>query len=164
MTRYKSSTPVTVQAPAPDPSAEQRSTSWLLALGLAFVFGYAAVSAFVSPATYRAYLPSFLPLPSQSTTDMLLRLFALYETGLAIGVLTRRFRHCAALLAAATLAAIVAVNGDAFEVLFRNVAIALAALALAQLSPSRHKVVSPGDVVRARASVATGQLVDAVAQ
>lgn len=163
MSTYKSSTRTSIQAAASDRSTEQRTTSRLLALGLAFVFGYAAVSALLNPSTYRAYLPSLLPLPSESTTDALLRLFAVYEAGLAVGVLTRRFRHAAALLSAVTLAAIVAVNGDAFEVLFRNVAIALGALALANLSPTRRKVPSSGRVaVHSPSSTADRALADAV--
>ena len=46
-------------------------------------------------------------------------------------LLTNRFTYVASMLAAATLLGIVVANPDAFEVLFRNVAIACAAVALA---------------------------------
>ncbi|MEA2844202.1 MAG: hypothetical protein QOJ69_1873, partial [Actinomycetota bacterium] len=54
-----------------------------------------------------------------------------YEVVLSALLLTNRFTYVASLLAAATLLGIVVANPDAFEVLFRNVAIACAALALA---------------------------------
>ncbi len=53
--------------------------------------------------------------------------------------------------AALTLLAIVAVKGHAFEVLFRNVAIACAALALASMSGGSrrgHNVARAGDVAQ----------------
>ena len=61
----------------------------------------------------------------------LLPAFAVYEVVLSALLLTNRFTYVASLLAAATLLGIVVANPDAFEVLFRNVAIACAALALA---------------------------------
>lgn len=106
----------------------------LLALGLAFVFLYAGVSTLLGPSTYRSYLPTFLSAGSPWSADLYLRSFAVYEVALAIGLLARRFRHEASLLSAVTLLGIVGVNADAFEVLFRNVAIAFAAFALASLT------------------------------
>ncbi len=101
---------------------------WLLRAGLAFVFLYAGAASFRHPTTFARYFPSFLP--SRLTSD-LVPLFAVFELLLAVSLLTPRFTYVASWLAAATLAGIVVANLDAFEVLFRNVAIACAALALA---------------------------------
>lgn len=120
--------------------------SELLALGLAFVFLYAAMSAMVDPATYRSYLPEFLNEGPPWIPDFLLRLFGLFEVAVALGVLVPRYRLSASLVSAMTLVGIVVLNLDAFEILFRNVAIALAALALAGLT---HQ----GEEVRSRAPV-----------
>ena len=105
--------------------------TWLLRAGLAFAFLYAASASFLHPATFARYFPSFLPA---SWATELLPLFAVFEVVLAGLLLTSRFTYVASLLAAATLVGIVIANPDAFEVLFRNVAIACAALALALLN------------------------------
>jgi hypothetical protein len=103
--------------------------SWLLRAGLAFVFAYAGISMAISPANYTGYLPE--SIGDTPWADLLLRGFAVYELLLVVGLLTRRYVAAAAIAAAATVAGIVALNLDAFDVLFRNVAIAAAALSLA---------------------------------
>jgi hypothetical protein len=113
--------------------ADSRRPLQLLQLGLAFVFLYASISALTSPATYRSYIPSVWAEWSPPTTHLLLRAFAVYELALAVALLTRRFCYQASLLSAVTLLGIIGLNADAFEVLFRNVAITFAALALAAL-------------------------------
>ncbi len=100
----------------------------LLRGGLAFAFLYAATASFLHPTTFARYFPSFMP---GTWASDLLPAFALYEVVLSAMLLTNRFTYVASLFAAATLLGIVAANPDAFEVLFRNVAIACAALALA---------------------------------
>ncbi|MDQ4132984.1 MAG: hypothetical protein M3179_07185, partial [Actinomycetota bacterium] len=105
-----------------------RLASWLMRTGLAFVFLYAAMSSFLHPETFAGYFPSFLP---ESWATELLPVFAVYEVLLAAALCTRRLYRLAAVVAALTLGAITASNPDAFNVLFRNVAIACAALALA---------------------------------
>lgn len=107
---------------------EERLTSWLLRLGLAFVLGYAATSSFVHPETFAGYLPWFLP---GAWATELLPIFAVFETLLAVGLMTDRYAYPASVLAGLTMVGIVAVNPDAFDVLFRNVAIACGAFALA---------------------------------
>jgi hypothetical protein len=109
-------------------SIEGRPSTWWLRLGLAFAFGYASIATLLAPEEFSAYVPSFLPAWA---THVALRCFAAYEVGLAVAFLSGRHIHAASLLAAATLIAILAFNLDAFDVLFRNVAIASAALALA---------------------------------
>ena len=117
--------------------APEHLPSWLLRAGLAFVFSYAAVSSFVHPATFARYFPSFVPA---SWAHDLLPVFAAYEMLLTLALMIDRCTYAASLLAALTLFAIVAANPDAFAVLFRNVAIACAALALAMESrPQRSE-------------------------
>ena len=122
----------TVRAGIDGPPAERfigdQLPVWLLRAGLAFVFLYAAAASFRDPTTFARYFPSFLP--ARLASD-LLPVFAAFELILALSILTPRFTYVASLLAAITLVGIVAANLDAFEVLFRNVAIACAALALA---------------------------------
>lgn len=101
---------------------------WLLRAGLVFVFSYAAVSACVDPSVLAGYLPAMIPV---SWTPTIGRFFAGYELVLVAALLTRRYLVAASVMSAATLVVIVAVNPSSFEVLFRNVAIICAALALA---------------------------------
>ena len=105
-----------------------RLSSWLLRGGLAFVLGYAATASFMHPATFAAYFPSFLPA---AWATELLPFFALYEALVAVGLMTDRYAYAASVLTGLTMVAIIAVNPDVFNVLFRNVAIACSAFALA---------------------------------
>ena len=107
---------------------EERVTSWLLRAGLAFVLSYAAVSSLTHPETFARYFPSLMPA---TWTNRLLPVFALFETLLAVGLMTYRYAYVASILAGLTMVAIIAVNPHAFDVLFRNVAIACGAFALA---------------------------------
>lgn len=122
----------------PVAGARAEATSWFLRAGLAFVFVYAAVASLVDPLAAATYFPA--QLPSHLVVDVLVPAFAAYEIGLALALLSGRFTYPAAVLAAMTLAGIIVVNADAFSVLFRNVAIACAALALAADSrPPRRR-------------------------
>lgn len=123
---------------------------WLLRAGLAFVFLYAAAASFRHPTTFARYFPSFLP--ARWAAD-LLPVFAAFELLLALSILTPRLTYVASLVAAITLVGIVAANLDAFEVLFRNIAIACGALALAlQNRPARM----PDEVRREEVSSLSG--------
>ncbi len=118
------------------PTTSDQLPVWLLRAGLSFVFLYAATASFQHPTTFARYSPSFLP---EDWAAGLLPAFAVFELLLALSLLTPRLTYAASLLAAATLVGIMAANVDAFEVLFRNVAIACAALALGlQNRPARR--------------------------
>jgi hypothetical protein len=109
-------------------AGEERLASWLLRIGLAFVLSYAATASFADPETFAPYFPSFMPA---AWATELLPVFAVFETLLAVGLMTDRYAYTASMLAGLTMVAIVALNPAAFDLLFRNVAIACAAFALA---------------------------------
>ena len=109
--------------------------SWLLRSGLAFAFTYAAIAMLVDHAIFASYAPGLLQRPG--VAGLARPAFAGYELLLAGALLLGRRVFLAAVLAAVTLAAIVVLNLDAFEVLFRNVTIACAAAALAVESRPR---------------------------
>jgi hypothetical protein len=69
-------------------------------------------------------------MPDTWATEVL-ALFAVFETLLAVGLMTHRYTYVASILTGLTMVVIVAVNPHAFDVLFRNVAIACGAFALA---------------------------------
>ncbi len=106
----------------------------LLRLGLALILLYAAVSSFVSPREWVGYLPGVLT--DQFSADVLLKIFSVYELLLAGLLLSGVYTRYAALLVAATLFGIVVTNFELFMITFRDMALILAALALAALSKS----------------------------
>ncbi len=106
--------------------------SWLLQVGVAFVFAYAAITTMLEPLRFVSYVPAWMSVPGMGHV---LRCFACFELALALALLTRRLLRPAALVAAMTLAGITLTNPDQFEILFRNVAIICAALALAASAP-----------------------------
>lgn len=112
---------------------------WILRLGLAFVFTYAATAMFLNPASFMMYVPGVL-VSSVGATPILVSVAA-FELLLAIGLLWTRFTSRASLMAAGMMVVIVLCNLDAFHVLFRNVAIGCAALSLAlQTRKNRPKL------------------------
>lgn len=106
--------------------------SFFLRLGLAFVFAYAVFSFFVEPDVWMRYFPDFMiaaiPFPTLSNG------FAVYEVILSLWLLSGKYIFLAAVLAALTIFGIIFFNLDAFNVLFRNVAIFFGAVALAILN------------------------------
>ena len=112
------------------------NASMLLRIGLAVVFLYAAVASMLDPNSWIGYFPEFLENIIPGT--VLLPMFSLYELALGLWVLSGWKAYYAGLLAAATLLGIIVVNISLFDIVFRDVAIFFAALALAALSHARH--------------------------
>lgn len=118
---------VPTQRPTPASDANQRSL-WLLRAGLAFVFCYAGTAMVADPTAFMMYVPEVLRGSPLAHTFLLM--IAGFELCLVIGLLWPRFTAVSALLAAGMMVSIVLLNLDSFGVLFRNVAIACAALSL----------------------------------
>jgi uncharacterized membrane protein len=114
---------LTVAAPS-----EDRRGTWLLRGGLAFVFLFAGSAMVLHPEAFAKYVPGLVP---GAAVTVVLHLFAAFEVVLAAGLLSRRHVYAAAVVSALTLVTITLLNLDAFDVLFRNVAIACAAASLA---------------------------------
>lgn len=105
--------------------------SFLLRVGLAFVFLYAAVNFFFNTDQALQFLPKFVS--SIIPPGIFLRLFEIYELILAAWLLSGKWSHYAGLLSALTLIMITAFNVESFHVVFRNIAIIFAGLALTTL-------------------------------
>lgn len=121
-----------------NPFVHDRLPLWLLRAGLAFVFMYAAVAMLLTPAAFMSYVPAVLR-ESLLARPFLLAI-AIVELLLTVALLWRPFTHVAALVSAAMMIAIISCNFDSFDVLFRNVGIACAALSLAL----QTRTVQPG--------------------
>lgn len=118
----------------------------LLRVGLAFAFLYPAVNAFFDPTTWLGYFPQFvtrafdvIAIPLKLSDVVLLHSFGILEIALALCVLFGKRVRLPAFIMAGILFAIVLLNLDAsnFSVLFRDISIACAALALALFKPER---------------------------
>ena len=116
----------------------------LLRIGVAFAFLYPPIDAIIDPASWLGYFPSFVTnlfhivsLPLKLSDVVLLHGFGLFEIALALWLLFGKRVRVPAILMAVILFVIVGFNLDAsnFSVLFRDVSIAFAALALALRKP-----------------------------
>lgn len=105
------------------------TADFLLRLGVAFAFLFPPANAFLDPYSWIGYFPSFMHgfLPDM----VLLHTFGLVEVVIGLWILSGRRIFIPCLAAAAMLLVIVAFNLADFQILFRDVSIALAALALA---------------------------------
>jgi hypothetical protein len=101
---------------------------FILRAALAFVFSYAAISALAVPDAWIGYLPHFLG--SFVHLDKLLTVFGVGELVLALWLLSGKWSKWAALFAFFALAGIVLANLAAMFVTFRDIGLAVAALAL----------------------------------
>ena len=106
---------------------------WLLRAAVAFAFLYPALSGIFEPYTWIGYIPSF----AKGFVDdvVLLHMFGTVEVILALWILSGWRIFWPSLAAAAILIVIVFVNPQEFPILFRDLSIAAAALALAFSRP-----------------------------
>ncbi len=102
---------------------------FILRLGIATVFLYAAIAGYLQPQNWIGYLPQFLRniFPS----NVLLMFFGAYEIILSIWLLWGKRVFLAALISALTLLGIIVTNIGALDIVFRDIAIFFAALSLA---------------------------------
>lgn len=105
---------------------------FLLRLGLSYVFLFVAISTLLNPNSFAHYVPQFVGqlIPA----NLFLIVYGVFEVFLALWLLSGLKTLYAALIAAAILFVLTALNFNDFGILFRNVAIFYAALALAVLS------------------------------
>lgn len=106
-----------------------RYTHIFLRLGLAFTFLYAAFAALIEPASWVGFYPEFLRNLLSET--FLVYGFSAYEILIALWLLSGKKTLSAAALSAITLAGIVVFNFGALDIVFRDVGLFFAALALA---------------------------------
>lgn len=112
---------------------------FLLRAGIAFAFIYPPVSALSDPIAWAGYFPPFIQAFPVDTV-ILLHIFGVIEIAIAFWLLSARRLRVPAMLAAGILLLIVVFNMNDFGVLFRDVSLALAALALAFLPEPRAYV------------------------
>jgi uncharacterized membrane protein YphA (DoxX/SURF4 family) len=102
----------------------------ILRIGVAFAFLYPAISAISTPESWVGYFPPFL-LALGIPSDILLHGFGVVEVVVALWLLSGWRILVPAVVATVMLLAIVVFNLPQMEVLFRDISIAAASLALA---------------------------------
>jgi len=104
----------------------------LLRVGLSFAFVYAAIAGFLNPAAWIGFAPVWI---LQHVPDnIFLTVFGALEITLAALLLFLKKPFYPALAAAGLLIGMVTFNLGALDIVFRDVSLAFAALALATLS------------------------------
>ncbi len=103
-----------------------------LRLGLAFTFLYAAIASFIDPNSWVGFLPSWIK--NIIDGNILLTIFSVYEIILGLWLIYGKWLYYGSILAVLTLFGIVVTNIGAFDLVFRDVGLLLAAIALMLLS------------------------------
>lgn len=110
--------------------------AFFLRVGLATVFLYAAIASFLTPTSWIGFFPGFIP---DGVLLVLLILFSLFEIVLALWLLSNRRPHTAAIVSSVTMILIIIFNLSLLDIVFRDIAILLASLALFVLSKKEGK-------------------------
>jgi hypothetical protein len=108
-----------------------RAADILLRIAVAFAFLYPPVNAWGDPYAWIGYFPTFVRDLGRELA--ILHVFGAVEIVLGLWIISGWRIFYPSLAAATTLALIVACNLGDFQVLFRDISIALAALALAAM-------------------------------
>lgn len=116
-------------------------SSFLLRLGLAFSFAYAAADSFINPDAWIGFFP--LIIRNLMTPSLLLIAFALLQAGLALWLISGKAVFYSAIFSALILFGIIIVNLGQLEIIFRDVTILFAALALAAAEAKAKFLSSP---------------------
>ena len=98
--------------------------SYLLRAAVAFPFVYVPIAAYFNPDNWIWFVPDFMP------KALFLNLFGIAEIGIALGLFFMENPFLPALAAIAALAPILLFDWYAFDIVFRDVSILLAAAAL----------------------------------
>jgi len=109
----------------------KHSASFLLRVGLAFSFLYAAISAFMEPSLWIGFIPPWIGESLPTTTA--LHAFSIVEIIVAIWLLWGKRTFWAAGASVVLLVCIIIPNMGSFPIIFRDITMLFSALALAQL-------------------------------
>lgn len=106
------------------------SATAILRGGLIFVFAYAGAAALLEPANWIGYVPPGVKNIMGDYTTALLAIHAVFELALAVWLIWGKWLKYAALVAFLDLATITVFNLSLLDIIFRDVGLAFAALAL----------------------------------
>ena len=110
-------------------------SSFFLRTGLAFVFIYAAVSAFLNPEAWIGFVPAFIG--NTITRGYFLFVHEVINMGLGLWLISGEKTFYSAVASCLMLAGIIITNIPSFIITFRDVGLLFAALALAIMNYPR---------------------------
>lgn len=111
---------------------QEHIISFFLRLAVAIPFLYAAIAALLQPDSWIGFIPSWVQ--SLIPGSLMLLGFSIYQLGLSLWLLSGKKALYSAILSAVTLAAITLPNLTVLDIVFRDIGLLLAAVALAVLS------------------------------
>ena len=112
--------------------------SFIIRLGLAIAFFYAAVSSLLFPDIWIGFLPAWL-IPAGLTRIFLL-IFTIFQFSLGFWLLSNYKIRYAAIVTVLLLFVIILTNLTAMDLLFRDIPIAFSALALVFISKNKNNI------------------------
>ena len=108
----------------------REKTAWLiLRIGVAFCFLYAGIGGFISPDSWAGWFPKFMT--NIVPVTIILPIWGVYELVTAIWILSNKKIFIPSTLATLSLSGLIIFNFSAMDVIFRDVTIMAATLALA---------------------------------
>ena len=107
-------------------------SAFFLRIGLAFVFIFASISAFLNPQAWIGYVPSFIE--NFITRAYFLFIHDIVNMVLGLWLLTGKKTFYAAIISSVVLAGIILTNLGSFLITFRDVGLFFSAIALAVMS------------------------------
>lgn len=108
---------------------------FLLRIGLAFAFFYAAIQSIRLPEAWADWIPKFVLALIPVSPTLLIDIVAVGQIGLGLWLISGRRQRLAGGISAAFLLGITVFNLGLLDVVFRDVSLALAAAALVVLAP-----------------------------
>lgn len=108
---------------------------FLLRVGLAFAFFYAAIQSIRLPEAWAYWIPKFVFALIPVSPTLLIDIVAVGQIGLGLWLISGRRQRLAGGISAAFLLGIPVFNMGLLDVVFRDVSLALAAVALVVLAP-----------------------------
>ena len=122
---------------------EARIAYFLLRAGVAFAFLYPPVNALQDPNSWIGYFPPFVLAFGEQfgiSQEIALQIFGILEVIIGLWLLSGWRIFLPSLAAAAMLIAIVVFNMPQFQVVFRDLSLAVVALALALMNVPKKQV------------------------
>ena len=110
--------------------------SFFLRVGLAIAFIYAGIAAFLNPEAWIGFIPGFAR--SVIPASILLHIHSVFNVLLGIWLISNKKIFYASILACLAMVAIIVFNYSALDIVFRDIEILFAAIALTALSYQRR--------------------------
>jgi len=118
---------------------KKRAASWnvstaslFLRVGIGFSFLYAGIAVFLDPNSWIGFVPGFIE--NLVSKELFLYAHGLFDFLLALWLISGKKTFYASILASLTMSGIVIFNLSSLDILFRDISILFAAIALALLS------------------------------